>query len=358
MESLQQKEHQPIPVDLIIEILSRLTSTPIARFRCLSKLWDSILRSQDFTDTFLARSLARPQLLFACGNDDGNLFFFSSPQKSSSIAAANYHMNFPCARFDNVRHVNGLVCFKDNAFALKIFNPSTGQCLTLPEIKTHGRWMRTFLGCDAIEKQVKVLTITGEHEGNAISDQHQVLTLETDKMSWRTIHCGIPHFPISGGVCINGVLYYIATEDSMIVCFDVRSEKYTFIRARGAVDLTTNLINYRGKLASLGFYGNDEAGKSFYIWVLQDPESQVWLKFDYRFPIETWSEGRKDESYSVGVTGKSEILFFPDYVSDPFYVFYYNLERKTIRRSEIRGMRKFKGKKVFTFLDHKDMKLI
>ncbi|CAF2097485.1 unnamed protein product [Brassica rapa subsp. narinosa] len=71
-------------------------------------------------------------------------------------------------------------------------------------------------------------------------------------MSWRTIECGTPHSPSSGGVCISGVLYYKAADQlfskaSMIVCFDVRSEKYNFVRVRessiGAVDTTTTLIN-------------------------------------------------------------------------------------------------------------------
>ncbi|XP_020866668.1 F-box protein At1g31080-like isoform X2 [Arabidopsis lyrata subsp. lyrata] len=52
-----------IPIDLILEILSRLPSKSIARFRCLSKLWGSMLRQPYFTELFLTRSSARPRLL-------------------------------------------------------------------------------------------------------------------------------------------------------------------------------------------------------------------------------------------------------------------------------------------------------
>ncbi|KAF3518748.1 hypothetical protein DY000_02059829 [Brassica cretica] len=197
MESRQQKDHQtfltrssnstnaeeysePIPADLIIEIVLRLPTKSVARCRCVSKFWSSTLRRQDFTEIFCARYFSQPdQLLFAC-----------------------------------------------------ICNPSTRQCFTLPELKTHKEFslVRTFFGYDPIEKQVKVLTITGEHEeeDNAISDdEHHVLTLETDKISWRRIECGTPHSPSSGtSLCISGVLYYRASEKafsnaSMIVCFDL-----------------------------------------------------------------------------------------------------------------------------------------
>ena len=64
------------------------------------------------------------------------------------------------------------------------------------------------------------------------------------------------------------------------------------------------------------------------------------------------NEVREEKFYSVGVTGTNEIVLFPGYVCDPFYVYCCNLERKTIRRVEVRETRKFKGNKVFTFLDH------
>lgn len=69
-----------------------------------------------------------------------------------------------------------------------------------------------------------------EHEGGNV--EHQVLTLETEKlMSWRMIECGILHYPTTQSICINGVLYYKPYRNkSAIICFDVRSEKYSFVR--------------------------------------------------------------------------------------------------------------------------------
>jgi len=42
-----------------------------------------------------------------------------------------------------------------------------------------------------------------------------------------------------------------------------------------------------------------------------------------------------------------------------FYVFYYNIERNTIKKVEMQGMEAFKESNVYTFLDHvEDVKLM
>ena len=92
---------ETIPHDLIIEIVSRLPTKSVARCRCVSKLWSSLLVHPYFTETYLTRSSASPKILFACVKD-GKVSFYTSPQpdddKASSpitAAAATYHMNFP-----------------------------------------------------------------------------------------------------------------------------------------------------------------------------------------------------------------------------------------------------------------------
>ncbi|CAN8288268.1 unnamed protein product [Cochlearia groenlandica] len=64
------------------------------------------------------------------------------------------------------------------------------------------------------------------------------------------IECRVPHFHSYGGICIDGVLYYpastlYASENSMIVCFDVRFERFASVERHG--DGGT-LVDYNGKL--------------------------------------------------------------------------------------------------------------
>ncbi|XP_020866667.1 putative F-box protein At5g42430 isoform X1 [Arabidopsis lyrata subsp. lyrata] len=133
-----------IPIDLILEILSRLPSKSIARFRCLSKLWGSMLRQPYFTELFLTRSSARPRLLIGIRSQNGEFSFFSTPHpqnpygKSSLVVTADFHMKFS----EDMRPVfccvtSGLIYFSsmriskdENEDEVPVLcNPITGQSL-------------------------------------------------------------------------------------------------------------------------------------------------------------------------------------------------------------------------------------
>ncbi|KAL1187899.1 putative F-box protein [Cardamine amara subsp. amara] len=71
---------------------------------------------------------------------------------------------------------------------------------------------------------------------------------------------------------------------TMVVCFDVRSEKFTFVKVMETFDRdlprTTTLINYSGKLGLLmtDEYDDDVSGKneSFELWILEDVGKHEW----------------------------------------------------------------------------------
>jgi len=59
-------------------------------------------------------------------------------------------------------------------------------------------------------------------------------------MSWRKIKCSLTHGIASEGIWINGVYYYLGDMSKtmtatafVIVCFNVRSEKFEFIYPEG-----------------------------------------------------------------------------------------------------------------------------
>ncbi|KAF2566583.1 hypothetical protein F2Q68_00024673 [Brassica cretica] len=100
------------PIDLVIEIFSRLPLKSIALCRCVSKRWSSVLRRPDFTELFFTRSSNRMRI----------------------------------RRRER----------KPVSFVSVICNPSTKQSFTLPKVNTRkGAGMRSFLGYDPVEKQYK-----------------------------------------------------------------------------------------------------------------------------------------------------------------------------------------------------------
>ncbi|XP_010468111.1 PREDICTED: F-box protein DOR-like [Camelina sativa] len=223
--------------------------------------------------------------------------------------------------------------------------------------------LSSYLGYDPIEKQFKVLAMTFPFRSDdGISEEHQVLTLGGTG-SWRMVQCCIPHCPGWKVICISGVLYYqakvnMSSSCSMIVCFDVRSEKFSFIKVTEAftsvVHHTSTLINYKGKLGSIttpDFYCVSGKTGAFVLCVLENPEKHEWSKHIYIFPPEWEHVFGQRTFHIVGVTRNNEVILSRLYPSDPFYVFYFNLEKKTIIRVQIQGMGAFMGD-VYTFVDH------
>ncbi|KAF3577715.1 hypothetical protein DY000_02029932 [Brassica cretica] len=346
-----------LPIDLIVEIFSRLPLKSISRCRCVSKRWASFLRRSDFTELFLTKSLSHPKLLFAC-RTQRELLFFSSPQlqhpdENLSTITADHQVSFPFESvYDISSPVNGFVCIRDD--------------LMLKDRKTQE--LVSVIWYDPIEKQHKVLAMIKRYDTVVY---HQVLTLRgSGNLTWRKAECGIPHFPPNpDSVCIGGVLYYAARASAggyMIVCFDLRSEKYSFVKFTEREKYFATLINFQGKLASLMAHPNplfiSGTSTSFEMWILRDPEKHGWYPRIFKLPP-TWKDVVGGEELLFrGVTATNEFVLSCNCKSssEPFHVYYYNFINEAITRVEIQGMGAFeRGSIVGIFPNHgADVKLV
>ncbi|EFH60237.1 hypothetical protein ARALYDRAFT_480507, partial [Arabidopsis lyrata subsp. lyrata] len=120
-------------------------------------------------------------------------------------------------------------------------------------------------------------------------------------------------------------------------CFDVKSEEFRLII--GAM-YHGFLINYNEKL---GLYDISSVRfgvtTSIELWVLEDAEKQEWSKHTYLFP-----------AMLHGMMRTTDLRCTKEFVfhlveGRPFYVFYYNIERNTIKKVEMQGMEAFKDSK-------------
>ncbi|CAN6999356.1 unnamed protein product [Brassica rapa subsp. trilocularis] len=204
-----------MPTDLIVNIFSRLPAKSVAVCCCMSKLWASILNSQDFRELFLTRSSSRPRLLFAIQGTYNNIWrFFSSPQphyssdKSSHEVTADSYMKY----LEDMRpyfcsYASGLMCFRQSRWIRKetelyivhvICNPSTGQYDLLPKlILNYCGDSTSFLGFDPVDKQFKVMFTD--------YNVQRIITFGSGELRWRNIHCSLPHQGPNEGICINGI---------------------------------------------------------------------------------------------------------------------------------------------------------
>ncbi|CAF2316891.1 unnamed protein product [Brassica napus] len=141
---------------------------------------------------------------------------------------------------------------------------------------------------------------------------HRIMTLGTMGMRWRKIKCSLRH-----------------EYDFVIVCFDVRSEKFMIYQ-----ESSCKLINYNGKLGVI-YYDDqvDDYAIELRVWVLEDVETQEWSKYAYTLRDDRFF---LRDVFVVGVNSTGEIvLSMAKYTSNqPFYD-YFNPEMNTLQRVEI-----------------------
>ncbi|KAH0917880.1 hypothetical protein HID58_025540 [Brassica napus] len=330
-----------IPLDLEVEIMTRLPVKSLMRSRCVSKTWSSIILSQGFVHAYYAMSSSatRSRFTVAFSNsvfvkgDAQRLFIFSS-----SSLAANLHMTIPSLSLSHVSDcpsVHGFVgcCY---GFQFTICNPSTGQVVSLP-----CKGNRTSLGYDPVDGQFKALSLVPTPvRGYHICVVHEVIKLGGGGGGEsRNMVTSPPYSPLTNRLCINGFIYFGAWAprprmNPVIVCFDVRHEKISFIKMPKDVLSYSVLIEYKGKLASVVRH-QPLSFRSFDLWILEDVKKGVWSKQTFDLPCDLVN------MTSPGTNKAGEIIFAPTKLShgaQPFYIFYYNTQIKDLRRVRIHGI--------------------
>ncbi|KAF8082640.1 hypothetical protein N665_0817s0014 [Sinapis alba] len=273
-----------IPVELNLDILSRLPEKSVARFRCVSKVWASILGGQDFKDLFLAKSSTQPRLLF--GIEENNKWsIYSLPQRPSQYEKLSSSVVFPPGDMEIYSYAHEFHMFY--FYVDKEIWSHVGRAPMICNPKTTGRY--------------EVLPYIRRY-------RKTIMTLGTMGMRWRKIKCSLRHECVSSGICINGVLYYLG-------------------------DLSDY---YKGKLGLVYYDDQSDNAIKLRVWVLEHVEKQEWSKYaftlrDDRFFLR--------HVFVVGVNSTGElILSMAKYMSkQPFYVFYFNPETDTLQRVEIQG---------------------
>ncbi|KAG7624028.1 F-box/kelch-repeat protein [Arabidopsis thaliana] len=160
----KRDEYDPssiLPLELKIEILMKSPPKSIAKLGFVSNHWSSIIRSQVFTDLYMRRSLAQPRLLFSVYRPNMQMQFFhscSQEDPSSDHRSVSYTLN-PDLRYSFSPPIGGLIFGQNNTKAM-IGNPSTGQFVPLPRIKTQRKDIFSIFGYDPVNDLYKVLCMT------------------------------------------------------------------------------------------------------------------------------------------------------------------------------------------------------
>uniref|UniRef100_A0A0D3B2Y9 F-box domain-containing protein n=1 Tax=Brassica oleracea var. oleracea TaxID=109376 RepID=A0A0D3B2Y9_BRAOL len=169
-----------IPLDLQINILLGLPLKTLLRFRCVSKLWSSIITSRDFRNMHL-NITAPPRLLIVFADFYGEkILVASTPNPNAPSHSSSSNKDLIIVKTEGKKVYNacqGLICIGAGFKDVGICNPSKNRQCSKKKRKSKKRQVHTFpyfrfkyipqnfprpmymLGYDPVEDQYKVLAL-------------------------------------------------------------------------------------------------------------------------------------------------------------------------------------------------------
>ncbi|KAF3533195.1 hypothetical protein DY000_02043896 [Brassica cretica] len=196
-ERIVNDPFKKLPNDLNVEILMKMPPRSIARLRFASKHLSSIILDKEFTKLYMTRSSTQPRHLISVHRGGSSMQmqrFHSLSQDHPSFSnheKVSYKLD-PNLPYEFTPPVRGLICGR-NGTKMMVGNPSTGQFLTLPKVKTTRRGIISFFGYDPVNDVYKVLCMTilqgRQRRGSkVVSEEHQRPDLTILIGSWVCAH--------------------------------------------------------------------------------------------------------------------------------------------------------------------------
>ncbi|KAI5010879.1 hypothetical protein ZWY2020_013016 [Hordeum vulgare] len=315
-----------LPEEIVSEILLLLPSSSILRFRAVCRSWAALLSSPAFKDAYAAKARARARRM------DKFVVFAPSPNANWSMAA------YSCARgasvadplftVDRVRvdfmclsskPCHGAMLFSDTrSGAYWVCNPSTGECVPLPEQRRGLMQSSAGLVYDDRTKERKVVHLFKDttHFGCEIyalcnpaqrwrpaKHDVQLLGFNILKFALGTEDSVTKVPPVFANGCLHWLAYpaNLDTPDGQdaILCFSVDTETFTRLNAPSSVHLAAeykeldenlpavpmHLAELEGSLCVVHDLRRRGQGRSWLdVWMLRDHFTNEW-SLDYRIAV-------------------------------------------------------------------------
>nr|VDD53342.1 unnamed protein product [Brassica oleracea] len=309
-ERIVNDPFKKLPNDLNVEILMKMPPRSIARLRFASKHLSSIILDKEFTKLYMTRSSTQPRHLISVHRGGSSMQmqrFHSLSQDHPSFSnheKVSYKLD-PNLPYEFTPPVRGLICGR-NGTKMMVGNPSTGQFLTLPRVKTTRRGIISFFGYDPVNDVYKVLCMTilqgRQRRGSkVVSEEHQVYTLGAQR-KWRMI-------------------------ESSLISFDLISEEFNAIKLPEDIPC---VVNYTGKVAITSW---PTRNGEVHLWILEDANKQEWSKVSIVVP--SWIDLIDiHHGYRFrGTLSTGELIFSPWTLPiNPLYFISYNLKENIAKK--------------------------
>ncbi|PSS24777.1 F-box protein [Actinidia chinensis var. chinensis] len=334
------------PIDVIVDILSRLPVKTLLRFRCVSKPWCALIDGRDFIKSHLQRSITTKNHLSLIVRD---CYLYSVDFDSLDNAVELDHP-LKCDDFGTevLGSCDGLVCLYNGEDNVAIWNPSTRRYQKLPE--TEIEFPDYFTSCQCIiygfgydpitddYKVVRLIQFYGEDVWDSFDSEVKVYSSRSN--SWRRIK-DFPYYlryKRAYGVLVGSSLHWVVTRKlesntaNLVAAFDLGTEDYRLVTQPDFLnkDFHLKVGELDGCLCMICNFCEVQVD----VWVMKDDRvKDSWSKlfsisqpgvirsFDFVTPLAYSKSGR-------------EVLM----VQDNKKLIWYDLELKKVKNINIRGI--------------------
>lgn len=365
-----------LPSEIIgFQILSRISTKSLMRFKSVCKSWSSLIRNPSFVNAHrkFYRNKHSHLLLTTWDESARQQHFFSVKiNQEGSPTLVTHLLKLPTPPGKNVERlyealsINGLVCLylsdslfpnqTDHNHPVRIFNPCTRECIVLPHDSPAYRTIRVthHFGFSSHTNEYKVLQVKRFQPLNSTRDMSFMVNIfKLGTSSWRRIEADINDLPFDPlkcqferrSVCVHGAIHWMHdSTQNIIAVFDLKDERFRAIplpedydyRIHGINDKLGNIFEMEGCLALIGDKQLRQMN-TMELWILKDYQNQVWVKETITFPF-SWTElGYPVPFYTIHTSEllllQSSRLLRQD--SSEARVLFYNLKSRSFRSESV-----------------------
>ncbi|CAN6895673.1 unnamed protein product [Brassica oleracea var. botrytis] len=358
-------ETAELPMHVVTdEILTRLPAKSLMRFKCVSKLWLSLIRSRHFSNRF---SKVPSPRLYMClwdqatiGDNETYTLAPLDTRPSTSTFVVDDNLPDPAIGGYILQNLGGFMIYVYRREP-HIYNPATGQLIGFPlrssdhiVVPPGGEKVVTYyFGYDPLShkyKAVSLISVFLEETEQVISSMNYIFSQKNKLGYWNkaaltpTDFC--PHMPSKGGISIDAIIYYLALVDRdrfVVASFDIRTEEFNMIQVPklhedASVDTPDLTLLELGGKATLCDPTNLRDKGVLALWTLEDVGSKKWsckslvLKPSQLPLVDSITFRVK------GTTQNGKVLLIPKDFLSPFHILSYDMQNNDMRKIEIKGI--------------------
>ncbi|KFK39422.1 hypothetical protein AALP_AA3G242800 [Arabis alpina] len=314
---------EELPEELVVEILSRVPTVSLARFKSISKKWNGLIKDRRFTKKHSANA-PRQSLVILLKNFRVYLVTLDLNAPSAKVTSQLSLKGDPfyCGSeeqvdINEVFHCDGLLLCTTTDYRLVVWNPSSGESVWIKPMSSYRKTDVYALGYDKESSGYKILRLNRFFHDFPFRTEFEVYDLTSN--SWKgvgeTNDWFIPLY-LSRGVFLKGSVYWLALSqsvsfgDRILTSFDFSTETF---RSQSLPYKSVTALSV-GREEQLFLPNYLDRSDDLHVWMTSKIESSgivSWTKFltaNTNFRASEWTSFLADEdSKSVVCCNASKV---------------------------------------------------